>query len=192
MNPKVDWYFNKSTKWQEAFLALREIILDCGLVEELKWGLPCYAHSGKNIVIIQDFKEYCAIMFFKGVLLNDTKKILVELTKNVQSARQIRFTSIKEVLKNKSNIKAYIQEAIANEVEGKKVELKKLSDYPIPDELKKVLKEMPKLKKAFQALTPGRQKGYIFYFSSAKQSKTREERIEKCIDGIFQGKGLND
>lgn len=192
MNPKVDWYFNKATKWQEAFLALREIILACDLVEELKWGLPCYTQSGKNIVIIQDFKEYCAIMFFKGVLLKDTKKILVELTKNVQSARQIRFTSLNEVVKNKSNIKAYIKEAVEIEKSGKKVELKKLSDYPIPEEFEKLLNEMPKLKKAFQAMTPGRQKGYIFYFSSAKQSKTREERIEKYLQKILDGKGLND
>lgn len=192
MNPKVDWYFNKATKWQEAFLSLREILLECDLVEELKWGLPCYSHNGKNIVIIQDFKEYCAIMFFKGVLLKDPKKILVELTKNVQSARQIRFTTLKEVVKNKSNIKAYIKEAIENEKAGKKVKLKELNDYPIPLELKKVMNEMPELKKAFQALTPGRQKGYIFYFSSAKQSKTREQRIEKYLQKILDGKGFND
>ena len=192
MNPKVDWYFNKVSMWQESFLSLREIILDCNLVEELKWGLPCYTHSGKNIVVIQDFKEYCAIMFFKGALLKDAKNILVQLTDNVQSARQIRFTTLKEVLKNKSNIKAYIKEAVENEKAGKKVELKKLSDYPIPEEFKKVLNKMPGLKKSFQALTPGRQKGYIFYFSSAKQSKTREERIEKYLQNILDGKGLND
>jgi uncharacterized protein YdeI (YjbR/CyaY-like superfamily) len=192
MNPKVDWYFNKASKWQEGFISLREIILECNLVETLKWGLPCYTHNGKNIVVIQDFKEYCAIMFFKGALLKDTKKILVQLTENVQSARQIRFTTLKEVLKNKSNIKSYIKEAVENEKAGKKVELKKLSDYPIPEEFKKVLNEMPKLKKSFQTLTPGRQKGYIFYFSSAKQSKTREERIDKYLQKILDGKGLND
>src|SRR5215831_11428057 len=170
MNPKVDWYFNKASKWQEAFFALREIILECNLAEELKWGLPCYTHNGKNIVVIQGFKEYCAIMFFQGALLKDTKKILVELTKNVQSARQIRFTTLKEILKNKANIKTYIKEAVENEKAGKKVELKKLSDYPIPEEFKKALNKMPELKKSFHSLTPGRQKGYIFYFSSAKQS----------------------
>jgi len=192
MNPKVDWYFNKASKWQEAFFALREIILECNLVEALKWGLPCYTHNGKNILVIQDFKEYCAIMFFQGALLKDTKKILVELTKNVQSARQIRFTTLKEILKNKSNIKTYIKEAVENEKAGKKVELKKLSDYPIPEELKKTFIEMPELKKSFQSLTPGRQKGYIFYFSSAKQSKTRKVRIEKYIQHILDGKGIDD
>jgi uncharacterized protein YdeI (YjbR/CyaY-like superfamily) len=192
MNPKVDWYFNKASKWQEVFFALREIILECNLVEALKWGLPCYTHNGKNILIIQDFKEYCAIMFFQGALLKDTKKILVQLTENVQSARQIRFTTLKEVLKNKSNIKTYIKEAVENEKAGKKVELKKLSDYPIPEEFKKTLNEMPELKKSFQSLTPGRQKGYIFYFSSAKQSKTREARIEKYIQHILDGKGIDD
>ena len=192
MNSKADWYFNKATHWQQAFLSLREIILECNLVEELKWGLPCYTHNGKNIVIIQDFKEYGAIMFFKGALLKDSKKILVELSKNVQSSRQIRFTSINEIVKNKPNIKAYIKEAVENEKAGKKVALKKVSDYPIPLEFKKLLNEMPELKKAFEALTPGRQKGYIFYFSSAKQSKTREERIEKYLQKILDGKGLND
>jgi uncharacterized protein YdeI (YjbR/CyaY-like superfamily) len=192
MNPKVDWYFNKASKWQEAFFALREIILECNLVEELKWGLPCYTHNGKNIVVIQDFKEYCAIMFFQGALLKDPKKILVKLTENVQSARQIRFTTLNEVLKNKSNIKTYIKEAVENEKAGKKVELKKLSDYPIPEEFKKVLNEMPELKKSFQSLTPGRQKSYIFYFSSAKQSNTREARIEKYIQHILDGKGIDD
>src|SRR5215470_5441796 len=148
MNPKVDSFFNKSTKWKENYISLREIILECNLAEELKWGLPCYTHNGKNIVVIQGFKEYCAIMFFQGALLKDTKKILVELTKNVQSARQIRFTTLKEILKNKSNIKTYIKEAVENEKAGKKVELKKLSDYPIPEELKKTFSEMPELKKS--------------------------------------------
>lgn len=192
MNPKVDWFFNKATKWQEEYTALREILLDCNLNEELKWGCPCYTQNGKNIVVIQGFKEYCTIMFFKGALLKDSKKILIRLTENVQAARQIRFTALKEIVKSKSNIKAYVKEAVENEKAGKKVQLKKVSDYLIPEEFRNVLNEMPELKKAFQSLTPGRQKGYIFYFSSAKQSKTREARIEKYIPKILKGKGLED
>lgn len=192
MNPKVDWFFTKSTKWKEAYSELRIIVLDCGLTEELKWGCPCYTVEKSNIVLIHGFKEYCALLFMQGALLKDSKGILVQQTKNVQSARQIRFANIQEILKSKSTIKAYIKEAIAIDKAGLKVELKKTTEYKITEEFKIVLDDMPELKTAFKALTPGRQRGYLLYFSVPKQVKTREARIEKYLQQILDGKGLDD
>lgn len=192
MNPKVDWFFNKTTKWQEAYSELRMIILDCGLTEELKWGCPCYTFQNNNVVIIHGFKDYCALLFMKGVLMKDVAKILVQQTKNVQAARQIRLTGIHEILKMKATLKSYIKEAISIEKAGLKVELKKTNEYSMPEEFQIVLTDMPELKTAFKKLTPGRQRGYLLYFSAAKQSKTREARIEKYIPQILSGKGLDD
>ncbi|MEO7835062.1 MAG: DUF1801 domain-containing protein [Ginsengibacter sp.] len=191
MNPKVDFYFNKG-KWQKEIERLRIIVLDCGLTEELKWGCPCYTFEEKNIVLIHVFKEYSALLFFKGALLNDPHGILIQQTQNVQSARQIRFTNLKEIVKIASVIKAYIYEAIEVEKAGLKVTLKKTKDFSIPLEFQKKSDQMPALKTAFDALTPGRQRAFIFYFSQPKQSKTRESRIEKSIPKILMGKGLND
>ncbi len=191
-NPKVDWYFNKAGKWQEEVKQLRTIVISSGLTEELKWGHPCYTLNKNNVVLIHDFKEYCALLFHKGALMKDPKDILIQQTENVQSARQIRFTSLKEIVKMKSAIKAYIKEAIAIEKAGLKVELKKTSEYKMPEEFKNELKENSELKTAFEALTPGRQRGYLLYFSAPKQSKTREARIKKYIKQIIDGKGLND
>jgi len=192
MNPKVDWFFSKETKWQKEYEKLRTIILDCGLNEELKWGCPCYTFGKSNIVLIHGFKEYCALLFFKGALLNDPNGILIQQTENVQSARQVRFTNIQEIVKMERILKAYIYEAIEVEKAGLKVKLKKTSEYKIPEEFQKQLDKKPALKKAFEALTPGRQRAYIFYFSQPKQSKTRELRIEKTKEQILDGKGLND
>jgi uncharacterized protein YdeI (YjbR/CyaY-like superfamily) len=192
MNPKVDFYFTKAKIWQHEIEKLRTLVLDCGLDEELKWGCPCYTYHGNNIVLIHVFKNYCALLFFKGALLHDANGILIQQTKNVQSARQIRFTSLQEIVKLKTIIKTYIFEAIEVEKAGLKVVLKKTTEYPMPDELKNKLAKMPALKTAFNALTPGRQRGYIFYFSQAKQAKTREARIEKCVPLILSGKGLDD
>ena len=191
-NPKVDWYFDKAGKWQEEVCKLRTIILDCGLTEELKWGKPCYTQENSNIVLIHTFNEYCALLFFKGALLKDAKSILIQQTENVQSARQIRFTNLSEIVKLESTIKAYIKEAIKVEKSGLKVELKKTKEFNIPEEFQKQLDENTALKTSFEALTPGRQRGYILYFSGAKQSKTREARVEKCIPRILDGVGLND
>ncbi len=191
-NSKVDWFFNKSGKWQDSYQELRDIVLDCGLTEELKWGCPCYTNEKSNIVLIHGFKDYCALLFMQGALLKDPKKILVQQTANVQSARQIRFRGIEEILANKSTIKTYIKEAIKNDKLGLKVELKKITEYEIPEEFNIALSEMPELKDAFYKLTPGRQRGYLLYFSSAKQSKTRMERVEKYIPKILDNKGLND
>jgi uncharacterized protein YdeI (YjbR/CyaY-like superfamily) len=192
MNPKVDFYFSKDKTWQEEIRKLRIITLECGLSEELKWGCPCYTFQGKNIVLIHVFKEYCALLFFKGALLNDAYKILIQQTKNVQVARQIRFTNVREIVKMKTVLKAYIFEAIEAEKAGLKVYLKKTSEYNIPEEFQKKLNKNPDLKTAFKALTPGRQRAYILFFSAPKQSKTRESRIEKSIKPILNGKGLND
>jgi len=192
MNPKVDWFFTKNTKWKEEYSELRTLVLDCGLTEELKWGCPCYTIQKSNIVLIHGFKDYCALLFMQGALLKDAKDILVQQTENVQSARQIRFANIQEILKNKTTIKAYIKEAIAVDKAGLQVELKKTTEYKIPIEFQNVLDDMPELRTAFKALTPGRQRGYLLYFSSAKQSKTRETRIEKYIEQILKGKGLDD
>jgi len=192
MNPKVDFFFDEPSKWQKEYEQLRKIILDCGLTEELKWGQACYTFEGRNIVLIHGFKEYCALLFFKGALLNDANGILIQQTENVQAARQIRFTNIGEIVKMKAILKAYIYEAIEVEKVGLKVKLKKTSDFKIPEEFQNKLGKNRALKKAFDALTPGRQRGYIFYFSQPKQSKTREERIEKYMQQILAGKGLND
>lgn len=201
MNPKVDFYFNKEKRWQKEIEQLRTIILDCHLTEELKWGCPCYTcptgKSGRalnktNIVLIHVFKEYCALLFFKGALLKDSKGILIQQTENVQAARQIRFTNVKEITKLKATIKAYVFEAIEVEEAGLKVTLKKTKEFKMPEELQHKLDETPDLKTAFYALTPGRQRGYLLYFSSAKQAKTREARIEKYREQILDGKGLDD
>lgn len=192
MNPKVDWFFAKDTKWRAAYEKLRTVVLGCGLIEELKWGCPCYTFNNSNIVLIHGFKEYCAFLFFKGTLLNDANGILIQQTANVQSARQIRFTSAKEIVKVEKILKAYIYEAIEVERAGLKVKLKKTTDFKIPEEFQTKLNKMPALKKAFDALTPGRQRAYFFYFAQAKQSKTREVRIEKYIPQILKGKGLED
>jgi len=192
MNPKVDWFFAKDTKWQKEYEKLRTIILDCGLMEELKWGCPCYTFENSNIVLIHGFKEYCALLFFKGALLNDPEGILIQQTKNVQSARQIRFASVKEIVKMEKILKAYVYEAIEVERAGLTVKLKKTSEFKVPEEFQKRLDKSTALKKAFDALTPGRQRAYIFYFSQAKQSKTREARVEKYLKQILSGKGLDD
>ena len=192
MNPKVDDFLSKAKHWQEEFEKLRIIILDCGLNEELKWGVPCYTFQKSNIVLIHGFKEYCAILFIKGALLSDTKGILIQQTENVQAARQVRFTNIREIIELEPTLKSYIYEAIEVEKAGLKVNHKKTAEYSIPDEFQKRLDEMPALKTAFEALTPGRQRAYIFYFSAPKQSKTRESRVEKYIQQILNGKGLND
>jgi len=191
-NPKVDWYFTKDTPWKKEYAKLREIALDCGLTEELKWGNPCYTLDGKNIVLIHGFKDYCAYLLFKGALLKDPKGILIQQTENVQGPRQPRFTSLKEIEKLTKTLKAYIHEAIEVEKAGIKVELKKTSEFKMSEELEQKFKEMPKLKTAFHKLTPGRQRGYLLYFSSAKQAKTRESRIEKYVDQILAGKGVDD
>jgi uncharacterized protein YdeI (YjbR/CyaY-like superfamily) len=192
MNPKVDFYFSKDQKWQEELKKLRVIILDCQLTEELKWGVPCYTFQKSNIVLIHVFKEYCAILFIKGALLKDTKGILIEQTKNTQAARQIRFTNVREIVEIESILKAYIYEAIEVEKAGLKVNYKGTTEFSIPGELEKKLDEIPDLRAAFNALTPGRQRAYILYFSAPKQSKTRESRVENCMQQILNGKGLND
>jgi len=192
MNPKVDFYFDKAQSWQKELEKLRTIALECGLVEELKWGCPCYQYQDTNVVLIHAFKEYCAFLFFKGALLSDPNSILVQQTENVQAARQIRFTNLREIVKQESTLKAYIYEAIEVEKLGLKVQLKKTKEYAVPEEFQKKLNKMPALKKAFEALTPGRQRGYLLYFSSAKQAKTRESRIEKYLQQILDGKGLED
>lgn len=192
MNPKVDWFFAKAETWQKEFEKLREIVLDCDLVEELKWGQPCYTFDKKNIVLIHGFKEYCALLFFKGALLKDPNGILIQQTENVQAARQIRFTSVKEIVKLKAILKTYIYEAVEVEEAGLKVNYKKTNDFKVPEEFQSKLDKSPALKKAFYSLTPGRQRAYIFHFSSAKQSKTREARVEKYTKQILKGKGLDD
>lgn len=192
MNPKVDFYFDKAKSWKDEFIALRTIALSCGLDEELKWGHPCYTIKGGNVVLMHGFKEYCALLFFKGALLKDSRKILVQQTANVQAARQIRFTGLQEILKQKSIIKSYILEAAEVEKKGLKVEMKKTSAFDIPQEFDQHLKKDSALKKAFYALTPGRQRAYLLYFSQAKQATTREARIMKVRTLIIAGKGLND
>lgn len=191
-NPKVDAYLDRAEKWREEFEKLRAIALDCDLAEELKWGEPCYALDGKNIVLMHGFKEYCALLFFKGALLKDPNGILIQQTGNVQAARQIRFTNAGEIVQLTPALKAYILEAIEVEKAGLKVELKKTTEFEVPEEFKARLDADPSLKAAFEALTPGRQRGYLLHFSQPKQSKTRESRIDKCAAAIFEGKGLND
>lgn len=192
MNSKVDLFLDKAQKWQEEMRLLRRIILDCGLTEEFKWMHPCYTFQKNNIALIHSFKEYCALLFHKGVLLNDAEDLLIQQTKNVQAARQIRFTHIQEIMKMETTLKAYIYEAIEVEKAGLEVKFKKTSEFTIPEEFQKKLEEVPELDAAFEALTPGRQRGYLLYFSGAKQSKTRQSRVEKCMEQILNGKGLND
>ncbi len=192
MNPKVDFFFNKASQWQEEYGQLRTIVLSCGLTEELKWGVPCYTFEDKNIVLIHGFKEYCALLFPKGVLLKDPKGILIQQTENVQAARQARFTGVKEIVKLKATLKAYIFEAIEVEKAGLEVQMKKPSEFKVAEEFAKALKSDAHLKKAFEALTPGRQRGYYLYFAAPKLAKTREARVEKSIPLILDGKGLED
>jgi uncharacterized protein YdeI (YjbR/CyaY-like superfamily) len=192
MNPKVDFYFEKAEKWQAALEQLRKIVLECELTEELKWGVPCYTFQKSNIVLIHDFKEYCALLFMKGALLDNTNGLLIQQTENVQAARQIRFTNLQEIVDNKAILKAYIYEAIEVEKAGLKVELKKTTEFNIPEEFQQKLDESTNLKTAFEALTPGRQRAYLLHFAQPKQAKTREARVEKCIPQILDGKGLNE
>ena len=191
-NPKVDAVLAKEKHWHKEFAALRAIALDCKLTEDLKWGQACYSLDGKNIVLIHGFKEYCALLFMKGALMKDPKGILIQQTKNVQSARQIRFTSLSEIVKLKAALKGYIENAIAVEKAGLKVVKKETSDFEMAEELQVKLDDMPALAEAFHALTPGRQRAYLLFFSAAKQAKTRQARIEKCVPHILKGKGLND
>jgi uncharacterized protein YdeI (YjbR/CyaY-like superfamily) len=192
MNPKVDAFIAKAKKWQQEFAQLRTIILACQLTEELKWGVPCYTLDDSNVVLIHGFKEYCALLFIKGALLKDAKRILITQTENVQAARQIRFTNVREIIEMETILKAYIREAIKVEKAGLKVEFKKTAEFTVPEEFQNKLDQMPALKTAFDALTPGRQRAYLLYFSAPKQSKTRESRIEKYTPQILNGKGLND
>lgn len=192
MNPKVDWYFNKATRWQEEFERLRTLLLATGLTEELKWGHPCYTLEKKNVVLMHGFNDYCALLFCKGALLNDPEGILVQQTANVQAARQVRFTGLMDLKKLEPVLKSYIEQAIAVEQAGLKVKLKPTSAFDMPEEFAQRLKEEPALKKAFNALTPGRQRGYLLHFASAKQAKTRQARIDKHTTRILQGKGLDD
>jgi len=188
----VDAYLHKAMKWQQEMSKLRAITLGCGLTEELKWGKPCYTFQDSNIVIMQGFKEYCALLFCKGALLKDPKGILIQQTENVQAARQIRFTNLQQIVKLQTALKSYIKDAIAVEKAGLEVTYKKTSEFKVPEELEKKFDEYPRLKAAFEALTPGRQRGYLLYFSGAKQSQTRESRIEKCLPQILKGKGWNE
>jgi uncharacterized protein YdeI (YjbR/CyaY-like superfamily) len=192
MNPKVDEYLRKVQKWKEEFEKLRMILLDCQLSEDLKWSVPCYTFQKRNIVLIHGFKEYCALLFFKGALLQDAHGILIRQTENVQAGRQIRFTGVRQIVEMKTFLKAYIHEAIEVEKAGLKVNFKKNTELIIPEEFQNKLDEIPALKTAFDALTPGRQRAYNLHFSEPKQSKTRESRVEKCIQQILNGKGLND
>ncbi len=192
MNPKVDFFFNKTSKWKQEYNKLRSILLNCGLIEELKWGCPCYTFQKNNVVLIHGFKEYCALLFHKGVLLKDTENILIQQTKNVQVARQIRFTSISEIEKLQHTLRAYVFEAIEVEKAGIQPQLKEVAQFEMADEFKSILDERPELKKAFESLTPGRQRAYLLHFSQPKQSKTRTSRVEKAIPKIMDGKGLND
>jgi uncharacterized protein YdeI (YjbR/CyaY-like superfamily) len=188
----VDQFFSEASKWQVEFEKLRVIVLDCGLNEELKWGKPCYTFRNSNIVLIHGFKDYCALLFHKGSLLNDTSGILIRQTENVQAARQIRFTSVQEIIEMEPIIKTYIYEAVEVEKAGLKVDFKETKAYAIPEEFQHKLDEIPALKTAFEGLTPGRQRAYILYFSAPKQSRTRESRVEKYMQQILYGKGLND
>ncbi len=191
-NPKVNWFFEKDGQWKASFAKLRELALDTGLTEELKWGHPCYTLKGKNVFLMHGFNDYCALLFHKGALLKDDHGILVQQTANVQSARQIRFGSLKQIKEMAPVIRSFMEQAIVVEKEGMKVPLKSTQEFAMPEEFAAKLKAMPALKKAFQALTPGRQRGYLLHFAGAKQSKTREARIEKNVGRILTGKGLDD
>ncbi len=191
-NSKIDPFFSKAKQWKDEFQKLREIVLDCELTEDFKWMHPCYTYKNNNIVLIHGFKEYCALLFHKGALLKDPHKILIQQTENVQAARQLRFTSVEQIDEMQLIIKTYIDEAIEVEKAGLQVEFKKNTEYAIPEELQNKFVEIPDLKVAFEALTPGRQRGYLLYFSGAQQSKTRESRIEKYLPHILDGKGMDD
>ena len=192
MNPKADWFFEEDSNWQKEYKALRNIVNACGLTEELKWGVPCYTVQGNNVVLIHGFKDYCALLFHKGVLLNDEQQLLIQQTKNVQAARQLRFTNLEEIISNEKLLKTYIYEAVEVERSGVQVQYKKTEDFDMPEEFRMKLDSDSNLKTAFDGLTEGRKKGYLLFFSSAKQSKTRESRIEKNLDKILMGKGLDD
>jgi uncharacterized protein YdeI (YjbR/CyaY-like superfamily) len=192
MNPKVDFFFNKASAWQVEYEKLRTIALDCGITEELKWGVPCYTLNNINVLLIHGFKEYCALLFHKGVLLKDTHNILIQQTENVQAARQMRFTSLAQIEELEGIIKSYIFEAIEVEKSGIKVPMKKTKEFEVAEEFQQKLDTMPELKLAFEALTPGRQRGYLLHFGQPKQAKTREARVEKSIEAILNGKGLDD
>jgi uncharacterized protein YdeI (YjbR/CyaY-like superfamily) len=192
MNPKVDAYIRESQAWQEEMEKLRTIVLDCQLTEELKWGVPCYTFQDRNIVLMHTFKEYCALLFFKGALLSDPDGILVTQTKNVQASRQIRFTSVRQIVALENVLRAYVYEAIGVERAGLKVNFKGTEEFIVAEEFQDKLDEIPALKTAFEALTPGRQRAYLLYFSAPKQASTRESRVEKCMPQILNGKGLND
>ena len=192
MNSKVDWFFNNPTNWQDEYLELRKLVLACELTEELKWGCPCYTLNKNNVVLIHGFKDYCALLFMKGALLKDAKGILIQQTENVQDRRQLRFTSLSEIEKLQNVIKEFILEAIEIEKSGLKFEFKKTAEFKMPQEFQTVLDNTPELQTAFNALTPGRQRGYLLYFSAAKQAKTREARIGKYFQKILDGKGLDD
>ncbi len=192
MDKRVAVFLKRASQWKEEMTLLRNIVMDCNLSEDFKWMHPCYTHQGKNIVLIHGFKEYCALLFHKGALLKDPEKRLVQQTKNTQVARQLRFQDTQEIEDQKATIQSFIAEAIQNEVEGKEVPLKKTSEYEVPKELLQKFQEDPVYKKAFDQLTPGRQRGYLLYFGSAKQSKTRISRIEKVTERISEGKGYNE
>ncbi len=192
LNPKVDAFIGRARQWREEYEKLRAIVLGCGLTEELKWGVPCYTFENKNVVLMHGFKEYCALLFPKGALLKDRRGILIQQTENAQAARQVRFTSVREIAQLEPALKAYIDEAIAAEKAGLKVNLKTTSEFKVAEEFQSKLDAMPALKTAFDALTPGRQRAYLLYFSAPKQSKTRASRVEKCMPQILSGKGLND
>lgn len=192
MDPKVDAAFGRMSQWHDECAKLRKIVLACKLSEELKWGQPCYTVEGRNVLIIHGFKEYCALLFFKGALMKDPAGILVQQTKNVQAGRQIRFTSIKEITKLAPLLKAYVKEAAELEKAGAQVTYKKTDEFDVPEEFQKKLDQLPALKRAFKALTPGRQRAYLLHFAAAKQSKTRESRIEKHLPRILEGLGIHD
>lgn len=192
MNPKVNFFFDNATQWKEEFEKLRAIALSTELVEDLKWGCPCYTYEGKNIFLIHGFKDYCALLFFKGALMKDSDHILIRQSENVQAARQIRFTELQEIVDLEKNLQAYMFQAVEIEESGAKVEMKKTKEFEMPEEFQHQLDNNSILKEAFESLTPGRQRAYLLHFSSAKQPKTREARIEKCIPKILTGKGLND
>jgi uncharacterized protein YdeI (YjbR/CyaY-like superfamily) len=191
-NPKVDGFLSKAKKWRKEFEKLRSIVLDSGLTEELKWGVPCYAFQKGNVVLIHGFKDYCAILFHKGALLADAKGLLIQQTENVQAARQIRFTTLQEIVELEPVLRAYLREAIELEKSGAKVELKKTSEFRMPEEFQKQLAKSKTLKTAFEGLTPGRQRAYLLHFAQPKQAKTREARVAKCTPQILKGQGLND
>ena len=191
-NPEVDWYFEKNARWEKEIRKLRAIVLGCALTEELKWGCPCYTLDGRNVVLIHVFKDYCALLFFKGALLKNGNGRLVRQTQNVQSARQIRFTSVRDVAETQGIASDCIREAIAVERAGLKVARKTTGEFAMPDEFAEKLRKMPAVKKAFEALTPGRQRAYLLHFSAAKRSVTRAARVEKCLPAILDGKGLDD